>query len=433
MIAELVAAVALAAGPVALLDAPAAQDVAVAGDQVVVARAAHGGRVRVDALAVDGAAVRHLLATRRLGQRWTAQAVIAASSQRVAVITLLEKFVDHGPDVIRWRLYTGPTSGALSLVATGGGANWRAKWLAVDVAVDGDRALVTELRLVGDRSRLRLLAGAAAPRFVRWARDRATTPLAFAGENVAFVHGRRLTVADLRSGTRRVTMKVDLDAAFDLRSDGTVVADTPNGDLVTAAPGSSRTRIPGTSDVFSPVFAGSRVVGIQSAPDTLLRPVVLDPSPRPLGVQTLDIPAIDADERGVAWIANGCVLYAPVDAASSTEPPTGPCPRVEVDVSEYDETLRGRRLRIFVSCYAAPATGCNGTVTLRHHGIAGRSRFHVDPGKDAIVPVTLTRRAARFVRRRVHRHGEAQLGLTWRVRDARRAGRGHGFLVERVR
>jgi hypothetical protein len=433
VIVPLLAAAALAGGPAALLDAPDASGLAISGDQVVVTRAAHGGRVRVDAVALDGGGVRHLLRTRRLGPRWTARAVATASSQRVAVIAGFEKFVDHGPNIVRWRVYTGPASGPLRVVSSGGGGrSWQKKWLPVDIAADGDRVLVEEVRLVPDGSRLRLIAGGAPPRPLRWARNRVVgSRLAFAGENVAFVDRHRLIVSDLQHGTRRLAMKVDFEPDFDLAPDGTVVADAAGG-LATAAPGRPRTRVPRSDGLFEPLFAGSRITAIQSSPDTLLRPVVLDPAPRPVGVQTLDIPAIDADANGVAWIANGCVLYAPIGAATPSEPPDGPCPRVEVDVTSYDQTLRRRRLRAFVTCIAAPASGCNGTLSLHQRGVVARARFHADPGKDAIVPVTLTRRAARFLRRRVRSHGKAALGFTARVQDARPLRR-QLFLVARVR
>src|SRR5262245_46938624 len=107
MIAQLFAAAALAAAPTPLLDAPRSQGVAVAGDQVVVTRGGPSGRLRVDALPVAGGPAHRLLTTPKLGPRWTAVSSVSASPERVAVLAGFEKFVDHGPNVSRWRLYTG--------------------------------------------------------------------------------------------------------------------------------------------------------------------------------------------------------------------------------------------------------------------------------------------------------------------------------------
>jgi hypothetical protein len=421
---------------VPLLDAPQAQSLAVAGDEVVVARGGPPGRLRVDALAVDGSGARSLLATPRIGPRWSVFGTVTASPDRIAVIASWEKHVDHGPNRVRMRVYTGPPAGPLRVVMSAGGRHWLHKWLPLDAAVDGDRVLVGEARLQPEvRLRLRLYQPGAAPRRLPWGKG-VLPPLALAGEHVGFASGSGLgvVVADLDTGTRQVSMKVDAGGSLDVREDGTVISDGALG-VVTAAPGRPRTRVTGSRHLFGARFAGDRIAAIERAPGDTLRPAVLDPgaaAPRPVGVVTSDLPMLDADPQGVAWLANGCVLYAPVDAAPPIEPPAGPCPRVDLRLEEHDQTLHGRRLRVDVDCIAAPAAGCRGTLILRVGGIAGRGRFHVASGEQGVASVRLARRAARLVRRRVHRHGEASLKLDSRVPDSRPEDFQRLFVVDRV-
>ena len=103
---------------------------------------------------------------------------------------------------------------------------------------------------------------------------------------------------------------------------------------------------------------------------------MLDPgatAPRPVGVRTSDIQTLAANAQGVAWIGNGCVLFAPTGGAAPTEPPAGPCPRAEVALDAVDHTLHGRSVRMLATCIAAPASGCHGRATLHFHGVAGRA------------------------------------------------------------
>jgi hypothetical protein len=434
MIAQLLASAVLAAGPVPLLDTPQAQSLAVAGDQVIVTRGGPPGRLRVDALAVDGSGMRSLLATPRMGPRWSVFGVVAASPEQVALIGSWGKFVDHGPNRLRVRLYTGSAGGRLRVVASAGGRQWRHRWIPVDVAVDGDRVLVSEARVSAQKLRLRLFVPGAPPRVLPWGDD-VLSPLAFAGDHVAYsvLSAPRVEVADLETGTRQVSMKVAEASGVDVTEDGTVLGETTRG-LVTAAPGRPRTRVPGSGHLFGAKFAGDDIAAIEFA-DEAARPVVLDPgavAPRPIGVITGDLPVLDADPQGVAWLANGCVLYAPVDAVAPAEPPAGPCPRVEVGFEEHDQVLRGRRLRVDVNCLVAPATGCNGTLILRVAGITSRGRFHVAPRVQGVVTVRLRRAAARLVRRRVRRHGSAALRLDWRVPDSRPSRFKTLFVVDRA-
>ena len=432
MIAPLLVAAALAAAPTPLLDAPRAQDLAVAGDEVIVSRSGPSGRLRVDALAVDGSGTRPLLVTPRLGPRWSSYGTVFASPQRVAVIASWRKQVDDGPDRVRVRLYTGPRVGPLRPAT-----NRQRKWIPVTAAVDGDRLLVEEAEIASIvESRLRLYEPGAAPRVLPWGGDDLLS-LAFAGEHVAFGlldPDFRVVVADLETGRRQVSMKIFDPFEVDVAEDGTVLAESETG-LVTAAPGRPRRRARGSRFLSEGRFAGASIAAIEFDEAGAERPAVLDPGtarPRPVGISTRDLRVLDADPAGVGWIANGCVLYAPLGAGAPAAPPAGPCPRVELGFFEYNHTLRGRRLRVEVDCVAAPARGCHGTVTLRIAGIARRGRFHVRSGKRGSASVRLTRRAAQIVRGRVRRDGFAALRMDWRAPDARASRDPRRFVVNRT-
>jgi hypothetical protein len=161
-----------------------------------------------------------------------------------------------------------------------------------------------------------------------------------------------------------------------------------------------------------------------------LRPVVVDPragTVRALGPLSTALRDVAASEETVAWLANGCVLAASVDdAGPAGVPPRGPCPRSEVVLGEGDNRLRGRIVRVRVSCVAAPASGCRGEVLLgRGGGWAGRGRFRVPAGERRSVRVRLTRRGLTQVQRHFRRFGHALLHLAARVEDGR-VSRGAG-------
>src|SRR3954454_24856059 len=102
--AALLVAPAAHADPVALLDAPGAQDIALAGSTVIEPPTGARGRLTVDAVGIHGGTPRRLLTASGPGKGWGASAFVSASPTRVAV----QVFYDR-PDVVRgdklqWRL-----------------------------------------------------------------------------------------------------------------------------------------------------------------------------------------------------------------------------------------------------------------------------------------------------------------------------------------
>lgn len=422
--AALLVAGALAAGPTPLLDAPRAQDVALAGGEVLVARPGPRGGARVDAVALDTGAVRRVLRAKAPGPGWSPRMLVAASPTRVAVVVSYAEFGGNG---LESRLYSGPIGGPLQLDVVRRGKGW----LPVEAAVDGDRVLVIELRLRSPRTRLRLLAPGAAPRVLVTGRvDLAD----LAGDHFAYTtYSNRLVVADLATGTPEVDTRLDgRSDTVDVAADGRVVAGSDQG-VVTAAPGTPSAVLPGSARLFAPRWSGTRVAALRYGRFGAVRPVVLEPSgPHAVGPLSLSIQALDADDAGVAWIGNGCVLHATAAAAAADALPPGACPRAEAIFEGVDDALHGRRLRVQVSCVAAPASGCRGTVVLRLGGVAGRARYEVAAGRRGTATVRLTPRAARLVRERVRRHGATALTLVGRLRAGRPPEPGQLLVVDRV-
>jgi hypothetical protein len=428
--AGLAVAAALAAGPTPLLDAPSADSVALAGSEVVVTRTGDRGSVKVDAVPIQGGAPRRLLTAAGIGKRWGASAAVAASAQRVAVRIFYAKPNGTRAGGLQWRLYTGPLAGPLTLAIKTGPKGW----LPGGPAVDGDRTLLPESRFTSTRARLLLMEGAAAPRVVPWG-AKVAEPVALAGERVGYAGtSGGVFVADLQTGAQQLELRTSEFINFDLADDGAVVAEGRTG-LVTAAPGVPRAALPGGKDLFLPRFAGERIAAVKNQREGLLRPVISDPgatAPRAIGVQTFNFMSLDADAQGAAYLANGCVIYAPVDVAAPPALPPGPCPRVEVAVDPAGDRMRGRSVRLRVICVSAPAGGCHGTARLRLSGPAGRKRFAVASGRSKVITVKLTRRAAKIVRRRVHAKDGALIGLRYGAAGARSSGPGIGFFINRV-
>jgi hypothetical protein len=419
--AGLATAPAGAAEPTPLLYARSAHAAVVAGTDVAVARRAPRGGLRVDALPSRGGPARRLLTLPPRSRRWFADATLAASPQRVAVAVRLDRTNTRGAiDRIEWRLYAGPTTGPLEHLVTAG----QDDFAPVDVAVDGDRVVVLEVRFGENVPRLRVLDPGAAPRVLPWGGD-VFSPIALAGGRLAFAGTEtlatdevdeidaKLFVLDVASGARQLTLDLETPGTeLDLAPDGRVVAEGVG--LLT--PGQPKTELP--VELFSPRFAGTAVAGLERVDSGAVRPVVLDPgaaTPRPIGLPSFQLPRVDADAGGLAWIAHDCVWFAPVGATAPAAPRAGPCPRAEAEVTSIETTLRGRRIRMQAVCASAPAAGCRGTVVLRRRGFAGRGRFRAAAGTVDEFTVRLTKRAARSVRARIRRHDEALLAVTLRL------------------
>jgi len=217
-----------------------------------------------------------------------------------------------------------------------------------------------------------------------------------------------------------------MDGGIDLAPDGRVMA-AVDGRLLAAAPGSPAAAVPGGDGLGIPRFAGAHVAALQDLPtrfEDRARPVLLDPatgSLTPLGLPSADVDAFAAGPAGVAWIANGCVLYAPLAGPPPGEPPSGPCSRVELVLDELDQRLRDRRVRFRVACIAAPAAGCRVTAVLSSFGgrPLGRGRFAAAPGAGEVFTVRLSRRGAARIRDRVRGEFGVLLELGARVAGAR--------------
>ena len=438
LLSGLLAAVLLAPAPasadqVALRDAPRAEGVALSGDEVVIARTTARGGVRVIAMPRTGGAARTLLAVPPHGADVKPDVELSASSGVVAAIVASE--LESREDI---RLYGGPPSGPLTLRRTVRLA--RGRWLPIDMDADADRLLLGEARLargIDFRTRVFMPGGPAEP--VAW--DGFMFEAALSGERVAFVGGRRgerrggLYVTAWRTGAveafARVREQEDIDeGGVDLAPDGRAVA-ALDGRLLTVAPGVEPARF-GT-DLSRPRFSGAGFAALREHPLDVRTPVILEGgSTRAIGSPSGSLELLEADDRGAAWIANGCVRYAARDSAPPPEPPAGPCPRAEVVYEEGDQVLRGRRLRVIVRCIAAPATGCRGTALLGK-GRYGRGAFALPAGAHRTIEVRLTDRALRHVRRQRERfHDVAFFNLSAQVRDGRAHGV-QGVVVARVR
>ena len=420
--ATLVAAPASAAGPVPLLASRTVDGIAAAGPDVIVARTGPLGTVRVDALPTSGGPARTLLSTAARGEDWFVSTEVAASPQRVAVVAV---FI--APDgEFTFQLYTGPPSGQLKLVESSDVA-------PLNVAVDGERVLIDEAsERVG---RLRLLTPGAAPRDVPLSSP-VTGYFAFAGQRLAYESNGRFVLADLATGARLLSARADDFANLDVAADGTLLADGSDIGVFTIMPSGLRQGVPDGEFLTNARFAGSAIAAIEETESDTSRPVVLDADaihPHAIGLPSSTIDVVDADARGVAWIANDCVLYATLDAVAPAEPPAGPCARAEVEIRDDSLAVRGRRLSLVAECVAATVTGCNGTVTIGQRGIRGRGEFHVERGKSRRFNVRFTRRSVRRLGREVRKNESAILDLTTRMADGGRPDRDGVVFIDKVR
>jgi hypothetical protein len=442
--------------PRALLDAPRAEDVAVAGGEVLVAATTARGGARLRAVPVAGGPARVMLEVLPPGRGWTSVPRLASSSQLTA---LLVAFIHPSGSFRDWQVWAGPPAGPLALVQRVRYAGRRPVWTPIDVDVHGDRLLVQELRQPGFSFRLvaRAPDGTGPP----VSQGRLGPPAAVAGEQLAYVNRSLVRIVDWRTGRLSGSMELgrhsgDIEDRHLDVTDGARVVAAIDGRLLTGAPGEPVQAVPGSggaSGLAAPRFAGARVAALARAPLGAMRPVLIDPAAgtlRTLGPPSTALTAVAADATTVAWLGNGCVLAAdaappatpaplpapvqPGAMSAQTQPP-GLCPSAEVELGEGGERLRGRTLRVDVSCVAAPPPGCGGVVLLGRGGWAGRGRFQIPPGTRRSVPVRMSRRGMAQVRRHVLRQGHAFLHMTARVDGGRvsRGGAGSGsVLIERL-
>jgi hypothetical protein len=422
------------AAPRALLDSERAQDVAVAGGEVLVAAPTSRGGARLTAVPVGGGPARTVLHARSPGRGAGDSTTRLASSAQLAA--LLVQFTDPEGNTREWRVYAGPPAGPLAIVHRVRLRRPGRIWFPNDLDVHGDRLLIQEIRRPRPSFRLTVHAPGVSPAPVPQGAFGA--PAAVAGEQLAYlgVTGRAdarplIRVVDWRTGRLSGSIELRrhsgdiLERHLDLADGGRAVVELDRK-LFAGAPGERARRLPGTSgapDLSDPRFAGGRVAALAESDLDALRPVVIDPSAASMhvvGPRSTAVTALAADERTVAWLANGCVLATDVeDVAPLRAIPRGPCPRAEVVVDEDDQKLRGRSLRVQVTCVAAPPPGCRGAVVLGFDGRAGRGRFLVRAGRRRVVRVRLSRRGVAAIRRQLRYDAVALLRLGARMADGR--------------
>jgi hypothetical protein len=395
---------------VGVYDAIDAEEVALAGPDILVAQNTGGG-VKVEAVPRAGGAPRTLLSIPSAQLSWPGDA-LAGSPTRVVV--LVER-LSRRYSATAWEIYSGPPSGPLQLL-------WRTRNRSVRslspflADVDGDRALVVATPNGVDGVQVWTSEAGAPLARVPWATD-AFAPVAIAGDYAgAFAaRPRRIVLADRATGAVAASHRIGRmeRTQLDVAADGRLVTDTPNG-LVTLRPGAAPQRLPGTEGVFRPRFAGSAIAAIhEHVPFSDPALFAADGSRRVLGGPTRVVTHHAADDQGVAWIANGCVRYAPIAGAPPPVPPVGdPCPATEISLPLIDSSvLRGRTVLVRVTCIATPTDACRGTLLIKrglaHNGpVLTRGPFTVPAGVTQRVPVRLNRVALRAARR----DGTFQLG-----------------------
>lgn len=405
LMALLVSAPAAHAAPVAPRDDLAATQVALAGGEVLVARERRDGRVELDAIALDGGARRIVLSVPS-PSGLPGKAMLAASPQRVGMVVPMR--ARSGAEV-EWRVYSGPPAGPLALVlrVPARGRTWMPVWLDVD----GDRLLLAEWHRRERRLRSRTLEPGAGWVPLPWVRGGAAA-VAIAGPYTAVLaggqgSGSRVALHDRATGAEQAALPAGgadapLPDDVDLAPSGQIVARLARG-LSMAGPGVPPHALPVTGRLRHPRFSGAGLVAVDTAGD-VDHPVLVaaDGSLRPLGAPTGWVADLAADDRGVAWLANGCVRYAAVAAPPPAGPASDPCPTTEIGLVLNNESkLRGRDIRVPVLCISAPDGVCRGTVVIRHRGrIVGSGDFAIPAGRRPRVTARLNRLGLRLVRGR---------------------------------
>jgi hypothetical protein len=429
----------------ALLDAPRAEEVAVAGGEVLVAATTDHGAVRVTAVPLAGGPAVRRLTVRSPGRDWIAFTRLVSSDRLAAVLVT---FDDPEGNFRVSRVYAGPPQGPFSLVRRVHRPARETVWIPVDVDVHADRLLIQEARLPDLAFRFTVRSPDAAP--VRRRQRPVGSNTALAGDLVANLRLRRgappsFWLVDWRTGEVRDSIGLGEHSEdmrgrdLDLTEDGRLVA-VLDGRLVSASPGETVRVLPGAeggSRFSSPRFAGDRVAVLAGGPFDTYRPYIVHPAAgtrRAVGPPSTELDSIAAGEGTVAWLANGCVIAVEADVSSSVDAlPPGPCPRAEVLVEEGDQVVRGRTLRVVVTCVAAP-DGCRGAALLGRGGWAGIGRFRVAAGDGRSVRIRISPRGMRSIWRQLSRGYPLDLSLDARMPDGRVGdGRGTaGVLITRI-
>jgi hypothetical protein len=247
------------AEPRALLDAPRAQDVAVAGAEVLVAASTSRGGVRLSTIPAVGGPARVVLEVPPRGRGWTSVLRLASSAQLSA---LLVAHFDPNGYPRDWRVYAGPPAGPLALVQRVRRTGLARTWTPLDIDIHGDRLLIQELRQPWFSFRLTVRApdGTAPP----VPQGRFGMPTAVAGDLLAHLgtRGRAdgrafIRLVDWRTGRLSSLMEIarpseDIeDRHLDMTDGGRVVA-AIDGRLLTGAPGVPVQELPGSGGVGGP-------------------------------------------------------------------------------------------------------------------------------------------------------------------------------------
>jgi hypothetical protein len=248
-----------AASPRALLDAPRAEDVALAGGEVLVVSTTRRGVARLTAVPVGGGEPQSRLVARPPGGGdFNALPRLASSAQLAAMLVEFS-----GPeDEADWRVYAGPPAGPLAMVhRVRLRGPPRLLWMPVEIDVHGDRLLIQEIRLPireGGRRRVasRVIVHAPGVSPTRVPQGPYATPTVVAGDRIAYAAGRRgrplIRIVDWRTGRLTGTIGIDQGSAdswdrhLDLSEDGRAVVEL-DGDLLTGAPGERARPLPGTA------------------------------------------------------------------------------------------------------------------------------------------------------------------------------------------
>lgn len=391
---------------------------ALAGEEYLVGRA-RGRTARVLGRRLTGGgrpALRFRFRAPR-GQEPEPRIAASPTTAGVVVVTESEERAIHAAQA-----FAGPLAGPWA--ALGPFRELRGEeFFPVSLEVDGERTIATEFRV--DLSQIRHIVREPGrePIDVRLAEG--AIPWSFAGDLVAFAvpppgqsdedEPRQVVVRDWRARQDRwrVTISQGVDN-LDLHPDGRVVVEDDTGGVVEVAAGGAGVRRL-AREGSAPGYAGDRVVFVREGPRDIHRLAIVEPDGRvrPFGVPSAAFQGYDADDRRVVWNGHGCLLVSELADAAAEGPAPGPCPRAELAIRDDRTHVIGpsRRLRVAVRCVAAPPPGCRGTLRLRYHGrrvhapASRRVRFRVPTGAGRRVPVRLTARGYRNVRRQHREEG----------------------------